>query len=364
LIQQTQYTPTTPKYNFPHTPEDLALPQQFIELSLLSMKTTHGQSLQPNLSYTDITATSQPTTPTLPTLEKPSIQPIPLKPLQNEITPVVAIDVSSIKIGETQTGILIAIRGAIVWKQKNQYKYLRLGPFPFHMTEENKKEIYNLFRRYYFEAPTSDVNAPILAHMQTRMSSLLEHWLQMDVSCSSHNSLILWDGCLTAGTPDSPVQVVSQLLEAARNRYNTVLAFSKTTSLRFGDRRLTDLTWEYQPPYLLEINGFSTSLGPLHLLGRMYVAKLTNGACSFRLDIDREVPREQEVEAVQKLLGNDLLLEGYPETLRLAHIFSTFTANEVIGIQRFTAQTYGLKIVERPNVRRLLFGPYGKGPEE
>jgi hypothetical protein len=47
----------------------------------------------------------------------------------------------------------------------------------------------------------------------------------------------------------------------------------------------------------------------------------------------------------------------------LAHIFSTFTATEVIGIQRFIAQQYGLKIVMRPNVRRLLFGPFGKGAE-
>ena len=56
-------------------------------------------------------------------------------------TPVVAIDVSSIKLGETRTGILIAVRGAIVWKQTNRYRYLRLGPFPFHITEKNKNEI-------------------------------------------------------------------------------------------------------------------------------------------------------------------------------------------------------------------------------
>jgi hypothetical protein len=35
----------------------------------------------------------------------------------------------------------------------------------------------------------------------------------------------------------------------------------------------------------------------------------------------------------------------------------------VIGIQRLIAQQYGLRIVLRPNVRRLLFGPFGKGPE-
>jgi hypothetical protein len=101
----------------------------------------------------------------------------------------------------------------------------------------------------------------------------------------------------------------------------------------------------------------------MRFLGNIYVAKLTGGSCSFRLDIDKGVHYEKGIEAVQRLLGNDLLSQSYPETLRLAHIFSTFTANEVIGIQRFITQKCGLKIVTRPNVRRLLFGSFGKGAE-
>jgi hypothetical protein len=101
----------------------------------------------------------------------------------------------------------------------------------------------------------------------------------------------------------------------------------------------------------------------MHFLGDIYIAKLATRGCSFRLDIDRRISHEERVEAAQRLLGNDVLHQGYPETLRLAHILSTFTATEVISIQRYVAQEWGLKIVERPNVRRLLFGPFGKGPE-
>jgi len=64
---------------------------------------------------------------------------------------------------------------------------------------------------------------------------------------------------------------------------------------------------------------------------------------------------------VSKLFGSDLVEQGYPETLRLAHILSTFTANEVIGIQRFISKNYGLRIVSQPNLRRSLFGPFGTG---
>lgn len=300
-------------------------------------------------------------TPILGNHDQFTIESIALKPLIGD-TPVVAVDISSIKIGETETGILCAIRGAMVWKEKRRYKYLRLGPFPFHITEENKKEIYNLFRHHYFKA-SEGTSAPSLKNMQTKIGNLLERWLQLGISYSAHDSIILWDGSLTAGTADSPVNVISQLLEIARNRLNTVLAFSKTTNLRFLGHRLTDLAEKSKPPCLLQINGLPLPSGPMFSLGNTYVAKLTQGICSFRLDIDKKTPRERAIEAVQKLLGSDVLTQSYPETLRLAHIFSTFTATEVIGIQRFITQQCGLKIIDRPNIRRLLFGPFGKDSE-
>ena len=327
------------------------------------MRNMEGKYFQPNeMTFNQPSIeNSEDATPVFGSHDSFTIEPIPLKPLLDD-TPVVAVDVSSIKIGETETGILCAIRGATVWKTKGRYNYFRLGPFPFHITEENRKEIYNLFRRYYLDIQ-EEASAPNLINMQTRMGNLLERWLQMGISCSSHGSLILWDGSLTAGTADSPVNVMSQLLKIARNRLNTVLAFSKTTHLRFLGHRLTDLAEKSQPPCLLQINGFPVPSGPMFPLGNIYVAKLTPGICSFRLDIDKEISNELGIEAVRKLLGNDLLLQSYPETLRLAHIFSTFTANEVIGIQRFIVQQCRLKVIARPNVRRLLFGPFGKGSE-
>jgi hypothetical protein len=287
-----------------------------------------------------------------------TIRTIHLEQTQDE-RPVIAIDVSSIRIGETETGELCAIRGAIVWKEKNKYKYQRIGPFPFHLTEQNKKEIHKLFRNNYFEFS----EASNIFNIQTRMGNLLERWLQLSISGSTYGNIILWDGSMTAGMIDSPVNEMSRLLEIARNRLSTVLAFSKNTNLRFLGHKLTDFAEKAVPPCLLEIKGIPSSSSAALFLGDVYVAKLTRGVCSFRLDIDKKVPQEQGIEAVQSLLGSDLLVQSYPETLRLAHIYSTFTATEVIGIQRFIAQQYGLKIVTRPNVRRMLFGPFGKGAE-
>jgi hypothetical protein len=65
--------------------------------------------------------------------------------------------------------------------------------------------------------------------------------------------------------------------------------------------------------------------------------------------------------AVRKLLGNDLVSQSYPETLRLAHILCTFTANEVLAMRRFITRKCGLHIINRPDMHKLLFGPFGKG---
>ena len=359
MIEQLNYT-TTPTYNFQPQLEDLQLPQTFIELSLNSMKNIESSILQTNQTTLNQPQTEHiaGTAPIMKIQQPATIKTIPLQPAQNE-KPVVAVDVSSIHLGETETGELCAIRGAIVWKQKNRYKYQRIGPFPFHITEQNKKEIHKLFRNSHFEF----AEAPNSVNVPARMGNLLERWLQLGICCSTHGTIILWDGSMTAGTIDTPVEEMSRLLEIARNRLSTVLAFSKNTNLRLSGHKLTDYAKKAVPPCLLQINDFPAFSGPVLVLGNIYVAKLSRGVCSFRLDIDKKVPHEQGIEAVQSLLGSDLLTQNYPETLRLAHIYSTFTATEVIGIQRFIAHQYGLKIVVRPNVRRMLFGPFGKGAE-
>lgn len=281
---------------------------------------------------------------------------IPLKPI-SDITNIAAIDVSSIRIGETEKGFLYAVRGAIVWKAEGQYRYLRLGPFLFYITDENKKEIHDLLKQHHHTASTQS-NNPYITDMQTSIRNLLERWIQRNVCYSLQGSIILWDGSLATGTLEAPLGVVADLLKIARERFNTVLAFSKMTRLRLSGYILSDLTRGCRPPCLLEINDTAT-FRSICFLGKIYVAKLTKGSCSFRLDIDRSINHEQRMDAVQRLIGNDLILESYPETLRLAHIYSTFTANEVLGLQRFVVQKYGLKIIERPNIRRILFGPFG-----
>ncbi|MCJ7768542.1 DNA double-strand break repair nuclease NurA [Candidatus Bathyarchaeota archaeon] len=332
---------------------DTILPQQFTELSLYSLK----HPLQLNQHNIQQINSPEEYTQTL----RLNPEPIPLKPLHKENI-IAAVDTSTIKIGDTNTGIVIAVRGTNVWKQNGNYRYTRIGPFIFHITEENKSEVYNTLERAYFSTPNEPnrQNTPNLLQMPTRIASLLERWLQKMLSRTISNGLILFDGSLTSGTPDTPTRRILEILAAARKRANIVLAFSKMTSLRVNGHLITDVLPRHQPPYMLEADGFRPK-PPVVLLGNIYVARLTRENYAFRVDIDKEVPRESKIEAVEKLLGNDIFSQSYPETLRLAHILCTFTANEVLAMQHFVTRRFGLHVFNRPDMHRLLFGPYGKG---
>ena len=353
LIQQLTITPTT-KYNFPQNNVDVLLPKRLLELSVQSLKNVQNQAFQLNQqtiqqrTFEDFMENTQVT-----------LKPITLKPKKTE-TIIAAVDTSTMKIGETRRGVLIAIRGADVWKQGRNYRYLRLGPFIFHVTEENFKELYNTLQKAYFAPLHEMTGSPSFIQAPTRIAMLLERWLQITLSKTLSNGLILLDGSLTGGTPDASTSFMRKLLENARRMGSTVLAFSKMTNLRFNGYLITDLPFKFNPPYVLELEDLKLK-PPLVLLGDVYIARLTRGGYAFRLDIDKNVPFERKVEALEKLLGNDIVLQSYPETLRLAHILCTFTANEVIAMQHFISRKYGLKIISRPDMHRVLFGPFGKG---
>jgi len=356
VIEQYTIT-TTPKYNFPQPTIDTTLPQRFLEQSLHSLKQVQHQPFQLNQqNFQQFQILEQH-----PSNLRLKRQPITLKPNHQETT-IAAVDTSTIKIGETSTGIIIAIRGATTWKQNRNYRYTRLGPFIFHITEENKNELYKTLEKSYFNTLYSSNRhaIPHLMQMPTRLASLLERWLQTMLAKTVTNGLILFDGSLTSGTIDTPIQRMKDILTLARRNKNTVLAFSKMTSLRVNGYLITDQLPKYEPPYLLETTGIQFK-PPTTLLGDVYVARLNKANYAFRLDIDSEIPLQLRMNAVEKILGNDLYMQGYPETLRLSHILCTFTANEVLAIKHFITRKHGIQIINRPDMHKLLFGPFGKG---
>lgn len=347
---------STPTYSFPSA--ELVPPEKFIELSLETLSNLNG-SLRPILDPLEAQVDGLMEEPPLE-LAKPELRAIPLSPLREKCI-VVASDSSSIKIGETRQGVLCAIRGAIVWRQGDKYRYLRVGPLPYHLTYESGARLLRRLQRRYLGVSGS-LNTQNSSTMQIQLSAILDHWLQLSACRMFSYSVVLRDGSLTAKRGDALGNALQKLLDTARGQGNAVLGLSKESRLRLNGYRISDLTSSCRPPYLLELRGLKPSR-QLRLLGRVYLARLGLEPYTFRLDVDAGLDEHVGVDAVRRLLHNDTIVQGYPETLRLAHILSTFTAAEVIALQRYVCKRCGLEILPRPSIRRLLFGPYGTGWE-
>jgi len=356
LIGQLQYE-TTPKYSFPRSLKDAGISKRIVELSLNSMRTASGRIFDVNDEELASFFTERVDDKYQLSIKDGSFPAsiVPLRAIHDE-TPIIGIDVSSIKIGVTDAGAIYAVRGAVVTKINNCYRYVRFGPLPFHITKENIHEVFSELSRDL----SVRFHLPSYIDSQIYLCNIIEKRLRAYVSRLVRRSIILWDGSLTAGMQRNLINDLSKMLRTARENSNIVMGISKDTSLKFIGWRITDLLNGYKPPCLFEIRSPSLShAGSLRVLGRIYVARLAKGGCAFRLDIDKAIPREESIVAVEKLIGNEMLYQGYPETLRLAHIYSTFTASDVIGIQRLLIRKYGLKLVAHNNMHRTLFGPYG-----
>lgn len=345
----------TQKYNFPTKQIESLIPERLLEQSIYSLNNLNHQSLKCNKPVFSEIANINYTS-------KIQIKsnPINLKPIYSK-TSIGAVDTSTIKIGETEKGTLIAIRGAIIQKQNKKHQYTRVGPFIFHITEKNRNQIYYELEKSLTKGNKKpQYNRIHLWQIPAQIAYLLERWLQNLLTQRINNGIILFDGSLTTEINNSPLFNLKKIINKAKENNSTILAFSKITKLRSNGHLITDKLPKQEPPYILETSGLANKF-PLVNFGDIYVAKLARSKYAFRLDIDKEQEFQTKIKAIEKLIGNDYLIHGYPEMLRLAHVLCTFTANELVAIKYFLTSKHGIRIINKPDMHRILFGPFGKG---
>jgi hypothetical protein len=342
--------------------KEALLPNFLLELSNESMRGLNGLGFKPR-DLTEVEATLEEEVHESPTIQLKDDnlieKPTPIGPA-SEKCPVVAVDVSSIRIGESEQGLLYSLRGAIVWRVGSSYNFTRCGPITFHLNDDMARSV--VARKYSNEHVIYSTWSPVTERLLARLRNSLERWMQETACSRIGDGIVLLDGSLTAGTPDNPAFYVEAILRKARKNGNRVMAFSKETRLCYSGRKITRLLEGINIPCILDIDRLIVPQfpsTPVRLMGRVYLAKLGWKSFPFRVDIDRELSEEKSKDTFSLLMGSDLVEQGYPETLRLAHILSTFTANEVLAIQRYLSIEYGLKLMPRLSLRRSLFGPFG-----
>jgi hypothetical protein len=272
--------------------------------------------------------------------------------------PVAAIDTSTIKLGELEDGVLCALRGAVVILEAGHYRYVRYGPFVFSLTYNKPvalKSLQDLGLPPFSGEPNVD-------GLLKRVRNILERWLQFNISSSVKDAFILVDGSLTAGTPDNPSRELERILEIARRSGSSMIAISKKTKLRIKNEVLTRLLEHESNACVLDVDDEVTEQFPpfpVRFLGRVFVAKLARFGLPFRIDVDRRISSFDAVSEFSQLAGTDIVDQGYPETLRMAHVLSTFTATDVLAMQAFAEAQFGLRMTPKVMLRHALFGPFG-----
>jgi hypothetical protein len=343
-----------------------AIPERFLEFCQRSTEAVHGTPLymepfaQPDLGNMEFDD-AEDSLLNVNRLDQGQL--VPLQPIPST-RQVIAIDTSTIKLGELDDGSLCALRGATVLLDKKQYKYVKYGPLVFSIGNNS----YDALQRFAeLGSITQFPGAPNVDGLLKRIRNAFERWIQLTVSSSIMNGFVLIDGSLIAGTPDNPTKELERILEIARRNRNVVIAISKKTKLRIRDQSITNLVEPTTEPCLFDVDREITQqfpAYPVRFLGRVFVGKLAKSAFTFRIDVDRQIPIHETPKEICQLMGTDIVDQGYPETLRLAHIMATFTAGDVLAMQAFAAARYGVQLIPKLALRRSLFGPFGTAWEE
>jgi hypothetical protein len=348
--------------NFLYSEDSLSevIPERFVEFCRHSIEGLRGNLLYTNSVLSpDLTGTefdgADASTLELGALDDEQL--IPLAPVYSS-RPVVAVDTSTIKLGELADGALCAVRGALVLLESKRYRYMRYGPFVFSIGYGSFAAVQD-FARLGLPPFSGEPNVDGLLK---RIRNVLERWLQYTASSSTSGGFILIDGSLTAGTPDNPSKDLERILETARRNGSTAIAISKKTKLRIHNQPLTELLDDHPEPCVVDVDEQLTDQFPpypVRFLGRVFVGKLAKAGFPFRIDVDRKVTVPETIKGFRELAGTDIVDQGYPETLRMAHILSTFTASDVLAMQAFAAARYGVQLLPKLALRRSLFGPFG-----
>jgi hypothetical protein len=265
---------------------------------------------------------------------------------------IIALDTSSVRLAESSNGVIISIKGAIVVRDKdNSISIQTLGPFLFNLNKINFKNIL----REYSELVQCSSGYDFYLNAQRALTELLERRMQEHIVEKSRDSIILFDGCLVANNFNHYKNVLEKILRIAEENGNVVIAFSKTSFIQVSGAYLQSIYIEQEPPYIIDL---TTALKhycnyEVRTLGRICLARLIAGSPGYRVD----VPIKSDIPTFfGLLLKSDPLIYGYPETLILAHDYSTFTRLDIITLQTILKKM-DVELLYPQYVRDILFQP-------
>lgn len=231
---------------------------------------------------------------------------------EDSLKRIIAIDVSAVKMGISRLGEVHAVRGSTVLKEHRSVKINRTRPM-IVLGEISDSQL-----SFELEEQLKNIN-------------------------SARNSLILLDGDL------SETMSVSRplgLMEFLNSTGSILISVSKgfvNPFIRLPDE--VDAS-----PFVGEIlNGRSP---------REYLVRLRPGSPLLKVEAYPEVELDELSSMLASLMLIDGVEYGYPETLRIAHIYSKILQVEVLTLRCILQKKFGIEVLREIDNRKMLLGGF------
>jgi hypothetical protein len=289
--------------------------------------------------------------------------------------PVVAIDCGIVRLGETENGLVIALRATIVIDRLGDSKIHVFRTGPLYLHNRHRLEIlYEMGRQLgkpdqFVEIDNSDPANPHplrvksgVAHDAHKYGDRFRNWFERLVQKIAinqiDNGIVLLDGALTLRTIDTPDIYFDRLGLMASSKGNSLIAISKQSLLQVKDRPIRFwLSDSPNKPCYRRLTSLMRQEDNERVFGSTYSARFSHLGPTFRMDV-KPIDGQSEDEAINKLFSSTLMRGGYPDILVRAHAHSYFTSPDVIQLQAQAGTRYSL-IPQADVDLSAIFGPFG-----
>jgi len=288
--------------------------------------------------------------------------------------PLVGVDCGIARLGETENGLVIALRATIATEQNGRsgVTLFRTGPLYLHNLKKDQLLLQmgqHLGKPDFFvELEDPDDDPPVVRRVRSgiandahkygdRFRNWLERLAQRIAVSSIENGVVLFDGALTLRTIDTPSRYLEDLARLASAKGNAIIAISKQSMLQVRGRPLPFCLDDVpgKPCYRL-LTGLMKSDEAERILGNIYAIRLSSLGPTFRMDV-KPVEGQADAEAINMAFSSSLMRGGYPDILVRAHAHSYFTSPDVLQLQAQASAKYALTPRPEPSLTGI-FAPF------
>jgi hypothetical protein len=222
-----------------------------------------------------------------------------------------------------------------------------MGPILFYLSEDTLRHSENDHRITKLVLLDSE-SAKKLIRIR------VERAIQLELSHHFSGFILLVDGSLRSSVFEHRKHTLKKVVENCSLYKNTIVGLSKSTKIRILDKISHPLT-KIKGPGFMDVDLIIKSLAP-NTIGDSLLVKFGNSYTSPILRADIATTDGDRDRSLGKILGNDSIARGYPETLQLAHHISTFTSTEISCLKSHVINKYDVIELESEDIRKKLLG--------